>query len=194
MILGAIPTSENVLPVTPYLFGGYSVLIDKDNAQEYCINCIYKIIFEADADVNDLYLVVRMSNWLTILTANTPQFGITQAGKRTCFLYYLPKEDKDENIIVSSNVNTGNASLYINPWSLPNNKRDFPIIYNVYDIEVIRLYPYMRDIISQSFGNIYLCIYAEKISSYFLNVFLEKDIEKNQYLNTLVAGTLLNYS
>ena len=178
------------LPVDPFFFGGYSVIVNKDSVN-YCKECNYIIEFKAENDIVNISLLLRTSNSLTKLKKNMPTLGMTTAGKRSCYLYFLPKDNQDQNIIITSNVYSGNASLYIKPWSLPENKSNFLTSYNLDDFEVTKLQPFARNILQQSYGDIFFCIYAEKTSSYFLNVFLEDEVEKNQVTNTLIPGKFI---
>jgi hypothetical protein len=150
-------------------------------------------MLETDETISDVFIQIKTSNSLTKMKKNVPQFGVTSIGKRSCYIYNLPKKDQDEDIIVSTNVYSGNATLAISYWSLPKEKKDFQVIYNLDDYDVSRLLAQQRNIHSQSFGDIFFCIYAETTTSYFLNVFLENEIEKNQARNYLVAGNNFVY-
>lgn len=170
------------------MLGGYSVIIEK-NSPSYCVDCYYQIMLETYDTVEDIYVLVRTSNSLIRLKKNVVQLGITMAGKRSCFIYNLSRKDQDENIIITTNIFSGNATLHVNPWILPNEKKDFYLSYNLDDFEMLRLVPSMRNIQTKSFGEMFFCLYAEKTSIYYLNVYLENEIEKNQAKNTLSAGT-----
>jgi len=145
-------------------------------------------MLETFDDVEDIYIVVRTSNSLTKLKKNVVQLGVTMEGKRSCFIYNLARKDQDENIIITTNIFSGNATLYVNPWILPNEKKDFYLSYNLDDFEMLRLVPSMRNIQAKNYGEVFFCLYADKTAIYYLNVFLENEIEKNQAKNTLSAG------
>lgn len=175
------------LPISPLMFGGYMVVLKK-NSEFYCLGCYYRIELEAEKDVSEITLHIRTSNKLIRLGRNLPVLGITTPESRSCYVYNLQEQNKQENLIISNNLYTGNATLYIKPWSLPNEKSDFPIFYNLDDFEIIKLTPSNRNTAKQSSGDIFFCIYAEKTCSFYFDVFLESEIEKNQASNTLIAG------
>lgn len=169
------------------MFGGYSVIISK-YTNDYCQGCIYKIEFEAFDEIVEIKFIVKTSNSITKLEKNQPALGYTIEDTRSCFIYNLTKEHQNENLIVSTNLFSGNASLYVQPWGLPNVKRDFILSYTVDDLDVFKLEPFKWNTIQNTYGNIYFCFYAQKTSLYIFNVFLENDVEKNQATNTLIAG------
>lgn len=114
------PSSQNSIEIQPSWLGGYSAIVDK-TSKNWCEDCTYKILLEAERGSNEIFLMVRYED--TIHQISNKNFENIYASlnprKMHCYSLEISEEKKAENLIIETILFSGSAKLAMNPWTNP---------------------------------------------------------------------------
>ena len=196
------PSSQNTFQIIPSWTGGYVISITRYN-KDYCTDCTYHILFQTEEKSIDVHFTAYFQSTMTKITSGSPINDAVKGGTRRC--YYFDTSNIDNlsrsQIIVSTNLFSGNVILNINGWKQnPEEKiykiKDLPYSFNIENDKNILLkkedFEYFDkqgfDPESEEGKQLHICIYGEQISSYIFNVYFLAYSQALQRFNFISPG------
>ena len=197
------PSSQNTFQIIPSWTGGYVISITRYN-KDYCIDCTYHILFQTEEKSIDVQFTAYFQSTLTKVTSGSPIKDAVKGGTRRCYYFDTSNIDNlsKSQIIVSTNLFSGNVILNINGWKQnPEEKiykiKDLPYSFNIESDKNILLkkedFEYFDkqgfDPESEEGKQLHICIYGDQISSYIFNVYFLAYSQALQRFNFISPGT-----
>ena len=206
------PSTQNTFQAIPSWMGGYMININRES-ENYCINCIYHLLFQTEEESATIKFYGFFQNTFTEINSGEPLMDSMEQNSKRCFYYDMKNKQLDynndtinENLIIQMTLFGGEALFHISGW----NKCIYNNINNIKKLE-----DYGFHIISEKsiliknkdidrFNNEYdsnlegeknrlhFCVYGLQKGSYMLSVNYINEIYTLQKYNYIFPGHEVN--
>lgn len=182
----SMPSSQNSIQIIPTWLSGYTADIIRGSKDACEGTCQYNILIESESSFAEVYLLIKYEDSVTKVDPLFPVFSYVRPYGTHCYSIAIDQSNKDDSIIIQTNLFSGSVKIYINPWTKPADKSKFWFEDNIYSEKVIQVTPQDRKGNSTTeTGDLYICIEGQYATSYMLKIYPESKSELLQRYNFL---------
>lgn len=112
------PSSTNTFTIIPSWIGGYYASTIKNN-YNFCKNCTYNILLEAEKNSAEINFMVKYENSVNKIKSHQQIFSTVKPFGSHCYSIDVTESNKNETLIVQTMLFSGSSTLLVNPWTNP---------------------------------------------------------------------------
>ena len=198
------PSSQNTFQIIPST-GGYMIIITK-NLKEYCNDCTYHILLQAQDDM-EIQINAYFQSTITEIKSGDPFTDAVKNLNQKCYFFNTMNKEKIQNdkLILQVTLFSGSVLMKIYGWDKSkvsdeinvDSKKIEKYTYNINSDKTVLLSKEDYLDFDNNFSgvknedeekNLYFCIKGQQMSSYFINIYFLSEAGNLQKYNFLSPG------